>query len=51
MSNKVSRYIKAGAAILGALGVVVSPDQVELISGAFMAVYAIASAVQAKLSD
>jgi hypothetical protein len=50
-SDKVSRYVKAGAAILGAFGVIVSPDQIDLILGGFMAVYSIVSAIQAKLAE
>ncbi len=50
-TNKISRYLKAGAAVLACIGVTVSPEQTEAITGGFLALYAVFSAVQAKLES
>ena len=48
-SNKVSRYVKAGGAILSAFGITtISEDEASLIVAGFMTLYGIVSAIQAK---
>jgi hypothetical protein len=47
-TEQVAKFVKAGAAVLACSGMVVSPEDVELISAAFMAMYGIISAIEGK---
>lgn len=49
MTERWAKYIKALAAILSCIGVVVSPEQQEVILGGFLGVYSVISALQGKM--
>ena len=48
-TNMVARLVKAATAILAVVGVVVSPEHQDQITAGSLAIYAIMSAIQAKL--
>ena len=49
MSERISKYIKAVAAVGACVGVIISPDQQEAILSGFLAIYAIISGAEGKL--
>ncbi len=49
MTERWAKYLKAMAACLACIGVLVSPEQQESILAGFMGVYAVMSGVQGKL--
>lgn len=44
----VMKFVKAGAGVLGCIGIVVSPENIEYITLGFMSVYSVFSAIQGK---
>jgi len=50
MDNKISRLVKAGAAILSCGGIILLPELIENIIATFMIIYGIASGAQSKNS-
>ena len=49
-SDVMARTIKAIAAVLAVIGINVAPDQVDVITSGALAVYAVASLLQAKFA-
>lgn len=44
----VMKFVKAGAAVLGCIGIVVSPENMEAITAGVLAGYAVLSGIQGK---
>jgi hypothetical protein len=51
MKSTVMRIVKAAAALAAIAGVQITPEHQEAIIQGFMAIYAVSSLIQHKLSD